>query len=85
MTDEYFDVEIPDWAVKVKAWINKLVNENVSLSLEVDRLYANEEMHYETNEKFDRWINEFILAEGGQELLDKYTAFMDKKMELDDA
>ena len=83
MSNEY-DIEIPDWAKKVKIWINKLTNENVMLSLEVDRLTSNLEDMEETNIKFDEWLEEFLTKEGGKSLLNKYKKYLDKKMEDDD-
>jgi lantibiotic modifying enzyme len=83
MNNEY-DIEIPDWAKKVKIWINKLTNENIMLSLEVDRLISNLEGMEETNIKFDEWLEEFLTKEGGKTLFNKYKKYLDKKMEEDD-
>jgi len=83
MNNEY-DVEIPDWAKKVKIWIAKLTSENVMLSLEVDRLNSNIEDMEETDNKFEEWIEEFLTQEGGKPLVNKYKKYIDKKMDESD-
>jgi regulator of replication initiation timing len=83
MNNEY-DIEVPDWAKKVKIWIAKLTNENVMLSLEVDRLNSNIEDMEETDNKFEEWIEEFLTQEGGKPLVNKYKKYIDKKMDEGD-
>jgi regulator of replication initiation timing len=82
MTD--YDIEIPDWAKKVKIWISKLTNENVMLSLEVDRLTSNIEHMEETDNKFEEWIEEFLTQEGGKPLVNKYKKYIEKKVDESD-
>jgi regulator of replication initiation timing len=82
MTD--YDIEIPDWVKKVKIRIAKLTNENVMLSLEVDRLNSNIEDMEETDIKFEEWIEEFLTQEGGKPLVNKYKKYIDKKMDESD-
>jgi len=78
------DIEIPDWVKKVKIWIAKLTNENVMLSLEVDRLNSNIEDMEETDNKFEEWIEEFLTQEGGKPLVNKYKKYIYKKMDEGD-
>ena len=78
------DIEIPDWVKKVKIWIAKLTNENVMLSLEVDRLNSNIEDMEETDNKFEEWIEEFLTQEGGKPLVNKYKKYIHKKMDESD-
>jgi len=54
------------------------------LTLEIDRLTSCEETAYETNQKFDEWTKEFLIAEGGKKLADKFDKFIIKKMDEDD-
>jgi hypothetical protein len=79
-----WEINLPDWAKKTQSLISKLANDNVMLTLEIDRLTSCEESSYETNQKFDEWTKEFLIAEGGKKLADKFDKFIIKKMDEDD-
>ena len=79
-----WEINLPDWAKKTQSLISKLANDNVMLTLEIDRLTSCEESSYETNQKFDKWTKEFLITEGGKKLADKFDKFIIKKMDEDD-
>jgi hypothetical protein len=75
---------LPEWAIKTKEIVSIACEEAFMLSLEVDRLRSNEEIHEKTNELFSEWTDEFFTINGLAHLIEPYHDFLSDKMDEED-
>jgi len=81
---EYIEKNLPDWAIKTREIVKIACEETFMLSLEVDRLRSNEELHEETNELFSEWTDEFFIINGLAHLIEPYHDFISNKLDGED-
>ena len=78
--EESISIHLPEWAIKTREMVKIACEEAFMLSLEVDRLRGNEEIHEETNELFEKWTDEFFTVNGLTHLIEPYHNFISDKM-----
>ena len=81
--EEWVAQAMPEWAKELQESFRALLTRNFALSLEVDRLRHNEEIHERNNEEFDGWADEFFKANGLDHLIKSYHDFIISKIDED--